>query len=342
MPFTPIGSLGDVVALSLIIRDLIKALDDTKGSSVQYQEFSRKLWAFKRVVQEVETVCRKREDTVEMNALVGSICCVANQSRQCFKPFLKIIRSYRRSLSTGGSSNPVRDAFKKAQWWICRSDELSKLQTEIDDEKLHARLESSEEKNAITIKEQRLILGEIKNQLDENDKQIRAGNAMTSKIFESLGFDWIRSLSVDIRKFMRAIFMTTFATYKAVADTQGRLPSNLERCLYQGPFVLEDSHGRIKPIYLDCINSWDAFDAWLELQYRGHFGRELVQENVYVLHDVAGNRDIEHECPWETAFLPGHRVVMCMLFYEDPNVKHCPKCFSNSPALWRAPSLNGE
>lgn len=58
MPFTPIGSLGDIVALSLIVRDLIKALEESRGSSAQYQEMTRKLWAFKRVVQEVETVCR--------------------------------------------------------------------------------------------------------------------------------------------------------------------------------------------------------------------------------------------------------------------------------------------
>lgn len=201
------------------------------------------------------------------------------------------------------------------------------------DEKLHARLESSEEKTAVTVQEQRLILGEIKDQLDESDKQIRAGNAMTSKIIDSLGCDWIRSLSLDIGKFMRAIFMTTFATYKAVADIQGRLPSNLERCLFQEPFILEDSHGRIKPVYLDCINSWDAFDAWLEVQYRGHFGHEMVQNKVYVLHDVAANRDITYECPWETAFLPGHRVVMCMLFPEHLGVKFCPKCFSDSSTL---------
>ena len=132
MPFTPVGSLGDIVALSLVIKDLIKALDDTGGSSAQYQEITRKLWAFERVVQEVETVCRKREDTVEMNALVASICCVANQSRQCIKTFLKNIRNYGRSLSTGGSGNTVRDTCRKFQWRVCRSDELTKLQTEID------------------------------------------------------------------------------------------------------------------------------------------------------------------------------------------------------------------
>ncbi|KAL8815701.1 MAG: hypothetical protein Q9191_008433, partial [Dirinaria sp. TL-2023a] len=132
MPFTPIGSLGDIVALSLVIKDLIKALDESKGSSAQYQDIIWKLWAFNRVVQQVQSACRKHEDTVEMNALVVSICCTAHQSRQCIEAFLTSIETFGPSLSSGGSGNTVRDAFKKAQWRVCRSDELTKLQTEID------------------------------------------------------------------------------------------------------------------------------------------------------------------------------------------------------------------
>lgn len=75
---------------------------------------------------------QKHEDTVEMNALVGSICGIANQSRRSIKTFLQNIREYGPSLSTGRSGNTVRDAFKKVKWRVCRSDELTKLQTEID------------------------------------------------------------------------------------------------------------------------------------------------------------------------------------------------------------------
>lgn len=203
--------------------------------------------------------------------------------------------------------------------------------TKLNDEKLHARLESSEEKVAISIKEQRFLLNEIKDQLHENNNQVRAGNAVTSKIVGSLRVDWIRSLSLDIKKFMQGIFVTTFATYKVVLDIRGRLPSHLERCLYQEPFVLEDSHGRIKPVHMDCINSWDAFDAWLEVQFRDLQGFTRVQNRDYVLHESAANRDIERRRPWETAFLPGQRIVMCMLFIDYTDSTCCPKCFLESP-----------
>ena len=100
------------------------------------------------------------------------------------------------------------------------------------DEKLHARSKSSKDKSAITMKGQRSVLGELGDQLGQNDKEIRSGNAVTSDIIDSLGLVLIQSLSRNIMKFMRAIFMTTWATYRAIAGIQGRLLSNLECCLH--------------------------------------------------------------------------------------------------------------
>lgn len=174
-------------------------------------------------------------------------------------------------------------------------------------------------------------MNEIKNELQENNKQVRAGNAFTSTIVESLRLDWIRSLSLDIKKFMQGVFVTTFATYKVVLDIRRRLPSHLERCPYQEPFVLEDSHGRIKPVHMDCINSWDAFHAWLEVQFRDLQCHTMVQNKKYILHESAANRDIEQRSPWENAFLPGQRIVMCMLFIDCTDSTCCPKCFLESP-----------
>ena len=130
---------------------------------------------------------------------------------------------------------------------------------------------------------------------------------------------------------MQSITVTASAIYRVVIDIQGRLPSHLERCLYQNPFILEDAHTRRKPIYMDCINSWDAFDAWLEVQFRGLPGHAMVQHKLYVLHDNSTNTDIDPFRPWEMAFLPGQRIVMCMLFLELFASSRCPRCSLESP-----------
>ena len=143
--------------------------------------------------------------------------------------------------------------------------------------------------------------------------------------------EWIQSLNFDIKSLLQNILSTASTTYEVILEIQGRLPSHLERRLYQEPFVLEDAHNRIKPVYMDCINSWEAFDAWLEVQFRGLPGHAMVQGQRFVLHESAGNRDIERRCAWVNAFLPGQRIVMCMLFRDRSDSACCPKCSLQSP-----------
>ncbi len=191
---------------------------------------------------------------------------------------------------------------------------------------------SSEEKAEIAIQKQHHLLKEIRDCLHENNKLTHAESWATPEIIESLRVDWTRSLGRFLNRCLQSILMTTFTTYKMVIDIRGRLPSHLERCLHQEPFLLEDSHGRIRPIYMDCINSWDAFDAWLEIQFRDLPGYRKVQNKHYVLHETVSNRDIERQRPWENAFLPGQRIVMCVLFTAYFGSNHCPRCFIESSA----------
>lgn len=132
MPFTPIASLGDIITLSVIIKELVKALDESRGSSAEYQESIRKLWALNRVLREIETLCGIREHTVELNALCETMHCIAKNARQSIEPFLKVVRKFGPSLRGGGSGNCILDASRKAQWRVSHSDDLTKFQTEID------------------------------------------------------------------------------------------------------------------------------------------------------------------------------------------------------------------
>ena len=207
---------------------------------------------------------------------------------------------------------------------------------ERNEETLHARLESVNEEVLISMEEQRCLLKDIKDQLHENNRLVRAGNMITAKIMESLRLEWVQNLSLEFKKVMQSIFVTPLLTYQMFRDSRGRLPSHLERCLYQEPFVLEDSHGRVKPIYMDCINSWDAFHAWLDVQFRGLHGHKSVRDKGYVLHEAATNRDIELGRPWELAFLPGQKIVMCMIIVDYIDSICCPQCFLDSPVPYDA------
>ena len=100
---------------------------------------------------------------------------------------------------------------------------------------------------------------------------------MTTKIWESPRLGWIQQLGEEMKCFMRKIVITNIAIYKAILEVRGRLPSQLERSLYQEPFILEDGIGRIAPVHMQFIHSWTAFDSVMEIRFEGFQGHQMVQ-----------------------------------------------------------------
>ena len=126
------GSVGDIISLCIIIKDVVKALDESKGASGQYQEIFRELWALDRVLLEVELLWRTCEETVELNALRVTSHRMVDQCRSCIETFLETTRKYRSSLREGGSGNRLRDTARKLQWQVLHSEEVNKFRAEIN------------------------------------------------------------------------------------------------------------------------------------------------------------------------------------------------------------------
>src|SRR5947207_4507221 len=70
------GSVGDIISVCLIVKDLVAALDDSRGSSTEYREVIRELWGLDRALLEVDLLSRTCDNTVELNAL----CMTARQA----------------------------------------------------------------------------------------------------------------------------------------------------------------------------------------------------------------------------------------------------------------------
>ena len=132
MSFAPVGSLGDVVALISIVKNLVNAFDNRKGSSADYQDITRKLSAFHRVLQEVDKLCRSSATTVGLDASSGAMLSVISQARRSIEAFTKSTGKFEPSLREGGSGSYLQDAAKKAQWKLFHSDCSAKLHSEID------------------------------------------------------------------------------------------------------------------------------------------------------------------------------------------------------------------
>ena len=131
MPVT-FGSVGDIISVCLLIKDLVTALDKSCGSSAEYLEVIRELWALDRVLLEVEILTRTLDDAVELNALHGTARRAADQCRQCIEAFLEKIKKYQNSLKSGGSGNAVKDIARKLQWQAVQKDVLARFRAEIN------------------------------------------------------------------------------------------------------------------------------------------------------------------------------------------------------------------
>lgn len=129
----PFGfSAGDAIAVSILIKDVFRALDDSKGSSAEYQQLSRELCSLDRALLEVELLSGTSETSLELNALSHTARRVVDQCKECIEQFLKKIQAYNASLRERGSGNKLRDAGKRIKWALTQTEVLAKFRTEIN------------------------------------------------------------------------------------------------------------------------------------------------------------------------------------------------------------------
>jgi hypothetical protein len=130
MPIT-FGSVGDIISISLLIKDAVKALDDSRGSAHEYQGVIRELWSLDRVLLEVELLSRNYGQTAELNALCVTAKRVADETRKCVENFLERIKKYDARLGDHATKNGIRGVSMKIKWRLMEKDELDKFRAEI-------------------------------------------------------------------------------------------------------------------------------------------------------------------------------------------------------------------
>ena len=130
MPIT-FGSVGDIISLSLLIKDLVRTLDNSRGSSAEYQAVIRELWSLDHALLEVEALTRSCEQTAQLNALNATANQCAEQCRKCITRFHEHVKKFGKSLQPGGSGNLIRDTASKLRW-PSSEKELAKFRAEIN------------------------------------------------------------------------------------------------------------------------------------------------------------------------------------------------------------------
>lgn len=130
MPVT-FGSVGDIITVALLIKDLIKCIDDSRGSSAEYQAVIRELWSLDRALLEVELLLLSSQRSKELDAIQGTALHIAKQCDSCIKTFRDHIKKYQNSLQRQSSGTFVKNAARKVIWHTSEKEPLARFRAEI-------------------------------------------------------------------------------------------------------------------------------------------------------------------------------------------------------------------
>ena len=129
MPIT-FGSVGDIISVSLLIKDLVKCLDKSRGSSAEYQAVIRELWSLDHALLEVELLLRSCKQSVELSGLSETANRCVEQCRECIRDFRDKVKRYQGVLG-GGTGSLVRETTAKVRWHVSMKDDLAKFRVNI-------------------------------------------------------------------------------------------------------------------------------------------------------------------------------------------------------------------
>jgi hypothetical protein len=106
---------------------------------------------------------------------------------------------------------------------------------------------------------------------------------------------------------------------------------NIPRQVMSQLLFLEDALGRIACIPTEIITTFDEFQLILEKQFQHAPGLQKVKLREYALVDESTRETLDAHKSWDSAYIPGRKVNMSMVFKSLPVVRrlddlYCPGC----------------
>lgn len=132
MPVT-FGAVGDIISVCLLVKDLVDALDKTRGSKAEYRSLTRELWILDRTLLEIDLLARTHGGgaTPEMEALCETARKAVDRCKVLVSDFLKQIKRYQDTFGEAARPNLVKEIAMKVRWRVAEQDSVEKFRVEI-------------------------------------------------------------------------------------------------------------------------------------------------------------------------------------------------------------------
>jgi hypothetical protein len=132
MPVT-FGAVGDIISVVLLVKDLVGALDDARGSKAEYQAAVRELWVLDRTLLEIDLLTRQHGGgaTPELRGLCETAKQAVARCNDRISTYKKRIDGYKSSFDPGHKVNRLREAGRAIAWRIGEKEALEQFRAEI-------------------------------------------------------------------------------------------------------------------------------------------------------------------------------------------------------------------
>ncbi|KAF2816127.1 uncharacterized protein BDZ99DRAFT_129393 [Mytilinidion resinicola] len=338
MPVT-IGSVGDIVALCQILRDLLETLDESRGSTRDYQKAVEDIRNLQRLLFTLKDLTATCDSSSGYVALGQTARLKAQDCHDLIVVFHGKIDKYKKHLGNSKkkrgkwkkkTENAVRESFWKLHWRMSHKECVEQFRTNIRDhtQSITALLVSAH-LNSFVMADERLRrqVEESSSQQEEYSAQQAAEVENIRKRLEQMeqvrliapSTDWITTLTKFREEFLQKaqiIWKVSYETWKGVVYIQSQLPRLLEPWSEQ-PVILDDAIGRVTRMPLELVDSWDIFEDVLLARFRDMPGLDRIAGKQYVLQDATMRKEISRNVPFKCSFRPGRRILMAALFSDD-------------------------
>lgn len=125
------GSVGDIITVCLLAKSIAKALDDSRGSSAEYQGLVTEIRSLERSLLEVELFTRSWRDASSSVSLQHECSKLVNDCRKTLETFRDYLKKYDSSLSTSAHEGFLRRAGNKIKWQLLAKDTVSRFRSEL-------------------------------------------------------------------------------------------------------------------------------------------------------------------------------------------------------------------
>jgi hypothetical protein len=133
MPIT-FGAVENIISVCLLVKDLVDALDKTRGSKAEYQSLTRELRILDRVLLEIDLLARRHEGgvTPELEALCKTARLAVDRCKELVSDFLQRVNKYQDIFEENVTKpNFLKEAAMKIRWRIGEKDAVEKFRVEI-------------------------------------------------------------------------------------------------------------------------------------------------------------------------------------------------------------------